>query len=208
MSVIDFQGSLPAQVLQVGTGGILTPQEVPFWRDTFFQTAPPAVPNTFVVDLSLAVPLASALEDFLVPLARKVMSGYYGPAKLVVCSPDAGVRHAISGLALLHGIGVYVCDSIHALHAAQPVGMTPTEQNSFELIQKIGGAVSASVFAAKAGLEPSAASNRLVNLEKRGFVHRVRRSGREGDLFVDPRMASVPDWYAGADAIEEIAYAP
>lgn len=206
--MIEFGGLPPAQVLQVGTGGILTPQEVPFWRDTFFQTAPPTVPNTLVVDLSLAVPLASSLEEFLVPLARKVVSGFYGPAKLVVCTPDPGVRQAIAGLALLHGLGIYVCESTRALHEAQPVGTTQTEQNSLQIIHTIGGAASASVFAAKAGLELSAASNRLVNLEKRGYVHRVKRGGREGDLFVDPRIVPVPDWYAGADAVDELAFTP
>ena len=197
-----------AQVLQVGTGGILTPQEVPFWRDTFFQTAQPATPNTLVVDLSLAVPLTSSLEEFIVPLARKVMSGFYGPAKLVVCSPDPHVRRAISGLATLHNIGLYISESARTLHDAEPVGTTLTEQNTIQVIQALGGATTASAFAAKTNLELSAASNRLVNLEKKGYVHRVKRGGREGDLFIDPRTASVPDWYAGADAIEEFSFAP
>ena len=195
------------QVLQVGTGGILTPQEVPFWRDTFFQTALPATPNTLVVDLSLAVPLTSSLEEFIVPLARKVMSGFYGPAKLVVCSPDPHVRRAISSLAMSYNVGLYVCESARALNDARPVGTTPTEQSTIHVIQAMGGITTASAFAAKVNLELSAASNRLVNLEKKGYVHRVKRGGREGDLFVDPRTAIVPDWYAGTDTTAELSLA-
>ena len=48
----------------------------------------------------------------------------------------------------------------------------------------------ASDLADRAGIEATAAGNRLVNLVRKGYVYRWERPRREGDLFVDPRLAS------------------
>lgn len=204
--MIQFSGLAPAQVVKVGTGGYLVPQEVAFWRDAFFRTAAPAQAATFVMDLTSAVPLASSLEELIVPLARRVATGHYGAAKLVVCTPDERLRNLIGGLAILHSIAFYVCASPAELQRAVPVGASQTEQESLTLLQSLGGMASASIFAAQASLQLSAASNRLVNLEKRGYVHRVKRGGGEGDLFVDPRTVPLPAWYAGSDVTHDLTF--
>ena len=48
--------------------------------------------------------------------------------------------------------------------------------------------MTASALASAVGLQPTAANNRLVNIERKGFVLRVKRGRDEGDLFVDPRV--------------------
>lgn len=184
-----------AQVLQVGTGGILAgPEQISFWRDAI-QTADSDRPTTVVIDLSLAVFLPQSVENFVFPIARKVASGYYGPSRLVVATPDRSLRNVLAALSAHLGVAMYVCDSPSSLADAQPVGVTPTEQQSLDLLRASGGGVSASDLADEAGLELSAASNRLVNLERRGLVFRIKRGGREGDLFADPRLAPLPAWY-------------
>lgn len=191
-----MDATLPsAQVILVGTGGILTGQDqIAFWREAV-HTAPPTRPTTIVVDLTNAVLLPSGVESLILKLTRLVASGHYGPSKLVIATPDQSLRNVISGLALFHGLALYLCDSPQSLHDAKAAGATSTEEGSLEIIRTSGGAVSASALAQSADLELSAASNRLVSLEKRGYVFRVKRSGRDGDLFVDPRIAPLPTWY-------------
>jgi len=53
------------------------------------------------------------------------------------------------------------------------------------LIRSAGGEVTSSRVADLAGIEVNAAVNRLSALAKKGYVHRVARSRREGDAFVD-----------------------
>ncbi|MEJ7786478.1 MAG: hypothetical protein WKF96_16875 [Solirubrobacteraceae bacterium] len=57
-------------------------------------------------------------------------------------------------------------------------------------MRRLGGRVTVANFAHATKLEPSAATNRLVNVSTKGYVHRVERSRRDGVLFVDPRAAT------------------
>jgi hypothetical protein len=75
------------------------------------------------------------------------------------------------------------------LAEAEAVGvLTATERETLEILRQLGGRVTVANFADASGLEPSAATNRLVNVAQKGFVHRVERPRRDGLLFVDPRV--------------------
>ena len=77
------------------------------------------------------------------------------------------------------------------LDSARPIGdLTATERSTLELLKDVGGRATASDPADRAGIEATAAGNCLVNLVRKGYVYRCERPRREGDLFVDPRLAS------------------
>lgn len=192
MMQLDAQIEAHPQYVRI-TGGLLAgTQQVARWRDSF-STAKPMEPATFVLELSAAVE-AQSLEDLIVPLAQKIKNGHYGSARLIVCTPDSRLRNLIAGIAAVHGLSFFIAASSASLNEAVPIGgPTPTEIQSLRLLQDLGGYASASTFAHKAGIELTAAGNRLSNLEKRGFVHRLKRPGREGDIFLDPRLVSVRD---------------
>jgi len=67
------------------------------------------------------------------------------------------------------------------------------------LIRSAGGEVTSSRVADLAGIEVNAAVNRLSGLAKKGYVHRVARSRREGDAFVDLLSAAEQTGAATSD---------
>ena len=54
----------------------------------------------------------------------------------------------------------------------------------------LGGQVTASRLAETEGIKPSAAINRLVNLDREGYLVRQLRGRREGDVYIEPRSAT------------------
>ena len=70
-----------------------------------------------------------------------------------------------------------------------PAGdLTRADFETLEELGSSGSVTTVSSLAGAFGLQPTAANNRLVNVERKGFVLRVRRGRDEGDLFVDPRV--------------------
>ena len=65
--------------------------------------------------------------------------------------------------------------------------LTARDRETLGLVFEAGGTVHASGLANQVGIEKTAAGNRLVSLQKKGFVQRVERPHPAGDLFVDPR---------------------
>jgi hypothetical protein len=75
---------------------------------------------------------------------------------------------------------------IAPLREARPIGaLTTAEMETYGLIRTAGGEVTSSRVAEMAGIEVNAAVNRLSALARKGYIHRVPRSRREGDAFVD-----------------------
>ncbi len=159
------------------------------WLDPF---APSEQPATLILDLSYNAPLAGALEDAIVSIARKTQNGEYGRARLVVCTPDPRLQNVLKGLALLQGLSFFIASSPATIHSAQPAApVTVTELQSLQILQSLGGVASSTVFAENVGIELTAAGNRLVSLERQGYLHRIKRPGREGDLYLDPRAVEI-----------------
>ena len=61
------------------------------------------------------------------------------------------------------------------------------DHQTLGLVFEAGGTVNALGRANQAGIEGTAAANRLVSLQKKEFVQRVERPHPAGDLFADPR---------------------
>jgi hypothetical protein len=77
-----------------------------------------------------------------------------------------------------------VIDAPRALRSAG--ALTPTDNSALDALINGGGSTTASDYASNSGIEAAAASNRLASLERKGFVFRISRSRRDGDLFIDP----------------------
>lgn len=128
-----------------------------------------------------------ALMEMIVPLGQAVRDGAYGSAALVVVSSDNGTIEFLEALAHKHELPIFLSTSPAApLTDARPIGaLTTAEMQTYGLIRSAGGEVTSSRVAGLAGIEVNAAVNRLSALTKKGYVHRVPRSRREGDAFVD-----------------------
>jgi hypothetical protein len=61
------------------------------------------------------------------------------------------------------------------------------------VLGRLGGRLTVANFAEETGLEANAATNRLMNVTQKGYVHRIERPGREALLFLDPRAARPPE---------------
>jgi DNA-binding MarR family transcriptional regulator len=149
-----------------------------------------AAPNTAVLDLRGKLLSPSALHEIVVTLGQRLRGGAYGQLRVVVVSSDAATRELIALLADKHELPIFVASSTDsgAVESAVPVGnLTTAEEETLAELRGAGWSSTVSALATHMGIEPTAANNRLVNLEKKGYIYRVRRGRRQGDLFVDPR---------------------
>ena len=148
-------------------------------------------PQVLVLDLAGITFTPSTLQELILPLAQRIRGGEYGVVCLVISTTDAGVRDSIRYMAQAHQLPLYLSHSPFDLRNGTPVGaLTRTEISTLNTINVLGGQVTASSLAAKEGIRPSAAANRLVNLDREGYLVRQPRWRREGDLYVEPRSAT------------------
>jgi len=183
-----------ARIIRAATGGrVVDRAHASVKANLLIPPAPVGSPETFVLDLGEDEFEILALQNLLLPLAERVRSGFYGAAKLVVSARDVGVALFVDYLAVKHAMAIFLSTgtTADALRDARPAGnLTATELVTLEAMLSSGGpGITASALAERFGIELTAAGNRLVNLEKRGFVYRVRQAGRDGDRFIDPRSA-------------------
>jgi uncharacterized membrane protein len=131
------------------------------------------------------------LRELVLPIAQAIRGGVYGQTVLFVSSAMDGVGDYLQDLAFANDVGLYWSENPDDLESARPVGdLTPTERSTLGLLKDVGGRATASDLAERAGIEATAAGNRLVNLVRKGYVYRWERPRSEGDLFVDPRVAN------------------
>ena len=152
----------------------------------------PDGPDILVIDLDGISYTPSALQELILPLAQRIRGGEYGTVRLVISTTDPGVRDFIRYMAQAHQLPVYLSHWPHALWEGAPVGaLTRTERTTLDtIINALSGQVTASMLAEREGIGPSAATNRLVNLDRGGYLVRQPRGRREGDLYIEPRSAT------------------
>ena len=147
--------------------------------------------QVLVLDLAGSAFTPSALQELILPLAQRIRGGEYGMVSLVISTTDAGVSDFIRYMAQAHQLPLYLSPSPFDTQEYTPVGaLTRTESITLNTINTLGGQVTASSLAAKEGIKPSAAANRLVNLDREGYLARKPRGRREGDLYFEPRSAT------------------
>ena len=147
--------------------------------------------QVLVLDLAGITFTPSALQELILPLAQRIRGGEYGMVRLVITTTDPGVSDFIRYMAQAHQLPLYLSHSPFDLSEGTPVGaLTRTERSTLNTINVLGGQVTASSLAETEGIRPSAAANRLVNLDREGYLVRQPRGRREGDLYVEPRAVT------------------
>ena len=145
-----------------------------------------------VLQFGAVRPTPVVLRNMVVTVGEDVKAGRYGDFSLFVCSEEEDTRSVIGDIAAAQNIAMFVCASSSELADAEPVGMlTANDVEILELVAETGGTVSAESLAAHIGIQKTAAGNRLVSLQKKGYLQRVKRPHPVGDLFVDPRSVHI-----------------
>ena len=148
-------------------------------------------PQILVLDLAGIAFTPASLQELVLPLAQRIRGGEYGEVCLVVSTADSGVGDFVRYMAEAHHLPIYLTPSPFDLREGTPVGgLTRTERDTLDTIVMLGGHVTASTLAATEGIKPSAAANRLANLDREGYLVRQPRGRREGDLYIEPRSAT------------------
>ena len=148
-------------------------------------------PQILVLDLAGITLTPSTMQELILPLAQRIRGGEYGTVRLVISTADPGVADFLRYMAQVHRLPLYLCHSPFDLREATPIGsLTNTESSTLDTIIMLGGHVTASRLAETEGIRPSAAINRLVNLDREGYLVRQPRGRREGDVYIEPRSAT------------------
>lgn len=178
--------TVPAvRVHNVATGGLIHGPGVPVSAGREASNAlADGQTRVFVLDLGGARFETQTLLEMLKEVWRAA-SGTVRRPVVVVATDQPSVVRVVQMVAAADELPLYVMPTGGDLSLARPAGrLTPTEADSLTLLARLGGEVTANRFAQEASLELTAAGNRLASLAKRGYVLRVPRSRRDGDLYV------------------------
>ena len=140
--------------------------------------------------MGAARPTPGVLRNLVVTVGEDVKAGRYGNFNfsLFICSEDEDTRSVIGDVAASRNVALFVCSSSADLKDAEPVGvLTAKDRETLGLVSQAGGTVTALGLAEQVNIEKTAAGNRLVSLQKKGYLQRVEQPHPAGDLFVDPR---------------------
>ena len=147
--------------------------------------------QVLVLDLAGVAFTPASLQELVLPLAQRIRGGEHGTIRLVISTTDPGVGDFIRYMAQAHQLPLYLSSSPFDLQEGTPVGgLTRTERDTLDTIVGLGGQVTASRLAATEGIKPSAAANRLANLDREGYLVRQARGRREGDVYIEPRSST------------------
>jgi hypothetical protein len=171
------------------------------YRDEDFPPTATDGQRIFLVNLEGGLFSPGALKEMILPLGQAIRAGSYGSAVLVVVTTDDAIVEFLEALAAKHALPMFLSQSPNApLSEARPIGaLTTVEMQTYGLIRSAGGEVTSSRMADLAGIEGNAAANRLSALDSKGYILRVSRSRREGDVFVDLLSAAEQNLAAATD---------
>ena len=138
--------------------------------------------------LGAARPTPGVLRTLVVTVGEDVKAGRYGSFSLFICSEDEDTRSVIGDVAASRNVALFVCSSSADLKDAEPAGaLTANDRETLRQVSQAGGTVTALGLAEQVRIQKTAAGNRLVSLQKKGYLQRVEQPHPAGDLFVDPR---------------------
>jgi hypothetical protein len=186
---MDLQ-DLPRRFYSTPTGDLSNPADAMHLLRDFVPETGGVPPHVAVLELRGKLFSPASLRDLIVRLGQQVRGGTFGDLKLVLVASDPATREIVGLLAQAHSLPIYLASSYDpsVVEEALPVGdLTPAEVQTIEQLRLLGGLATAARVAELMDLEPSAATNRLVNVERKGYLHRIKRTRPQGDLFVDPR---------------------
>jgi hypothetical protein len=189
----------------LGTSGILDdPAHAAHLRD---QQLPPTagISQTIVFDISGVQPVPAALREIVLTLGQRLRGNVYGDVRLVIAAEDPSVAEMVRLLGKEYDLPIFVARSSRPddVERAEPVGdLTAGERDTLEELRGVGGGATVAALAGAVGLAPSAANNRLTNLERKGYVYRVKRARNSGDIYLDPRAGAEDVLFGSIGAAE------
>jgi len=150
-------------------------------------------PMVGVLHLGGLRPTPGVLQDAIVTIGEDVRAGRYGSFTFVVSTEDAATKQVISDIATSKNLAIFVSSSPTDFEHAEPVGdLTAKERETMTFVMSGGGTVTSATFGRQLGIEQTTAGNRLVALQRKGFLQRIERPHPDGDLFIDPRSVRAP----------------
>lgn len=191
----QLRNSPAFRVIRPPTGGIWFNWDSAksFWEGIPTPTSP-SMPMTYVVDLDGVHPTIEVLQEAIVPWAKAVKRGEFGKSSIVVSTRNEALRAQIESIAVQLQLPLFVAISTTPFDVAEAKAAIPlsaSEDETLFSVAGLGGSADAAELANQLKLRHTAATNRLVALEEKGYLHRQKRPGRQGDLYVDPRQPSV-----------------
>jgi hypothetical protein len=158
------------------------------FRNHYFPPTVSDPPRVRMLNLEGAFVEAGALQEMILPILQGIRAGTYGNLVLGVISSDPPVVDMLSAMAERHHVPLFLASSVdEAFNAPRPVGdLTPADEETFNWVCRLGGAVTSADVSRASGMEAAATTNRLTNVSRKGYVFRIARSRREGDLFQAP----------------------
>ena len=158
--------------------------------DYFLPATAIPTPTVAVLDLRGKLLSASSAQVLVTTIGRRLTGGDYGQLRVILAVSDDATREVLRLVARAHGLPLFVTVSPDPsdVQRAEPIGdLTSSEADTLEHLRSAGWYSTVASLAERIGVEASAANNRLVNLERKGFVYRISRHRRQGDLYLDPR---------------------
>jgi hypothetical protein len=180
---------LPRRIFSAATGDLTNPEQVVHVLEDL-RPGTGEGPNLAILDLSGKLFSPASLRHLVVPLGQQVLGGVFGQMKVVIVSSDPAVLEQVALLAREHKLPLFLAASRDpsAIEQAIPAGnLTPSEVETLNYIRDLGGITTVARLAEAMNLESNAATNRLVNVDRKGYLYRIKRNRQIGDLFVDPR---------------------
>jgi len=145
-------------------------------------------PMIGILDLAGLRPTPVVLRDVIVAIGEDVRAGRYGNFTFVVSSEDDATRSIVSDIASAREVALFVSSSPRHLEQAEPVGdLTVKDRETLGLVLQAGGTVTAAELAEQLAIPQTTAGNRLIALNKKGYLLRVERPHPVGDQFFDVR---------------------
>jgi hypothetical protein len=163
-------------------------------EENFKPTTNPGIPQTWVINFEGALLSAEAVHDLIVPLGTGIREGRFGPSALFVATTSPQLRQILEGLAEKHQFPLFLLETIEtSLVDAVPVGpLSPTDLAVLDYLNASGGVATSAQLARAEGLELAAAGNRLSSAHSKNYVMKVARPRRQGNQFIDLRVAFSP----------------
>lgn len=183
------------RIVPAGTGSAVW--DTPYAEQNIRRFMPPDKqhgPMLGVLHLGALRPTPAVLQNAIVSIGEDVLAGKYGSFTFIVSSEDEPTRDVISDIAKAKGLPIFISSSPTDFEDAQPVGdLTGKEKETLTLVLNGGGTLTAARLGEQLGIEQTTAGNRLVALQRKGYLQRVARPHPEGDLFIDPRSVRTSD---------------
>jgi hypothetical protein len=146
-------------------------------------------PTIGILYLGSVHPTPNVLWNTVVAIGEDVRARRYGDNfSFVVSSEDVATRGIVQDIASSQALPVFVTSSLAQLERAEPAGpLTVKDRETLNLVLSAGGTVTAAELGEQLGVEQTTAGNRLIALNKKGYLQRVERPHPLGDQFIDPR---------------------